>query len=373
MPDTDFSNVDPRALLAALMSDGGDDDAAAKTAALRGQGMQGSLLQATGDPGLAAMGKGVASAASTGLTTEERYGPESRRMRLMLGLTNAGARLTQQEGKDAASGERSAARIEAAATEADKARGFRGAEAEKDRVFRGEQGAADRASRESIAESSAAARWADIAARRAMAAEEKSARGGKPKSLGFKDRITLGNMASEIHAMDALIGSFRPEYAGGGPLGTLQAGVAQAAGGLGTRGMQEKTAWWADFNRLVDLPQRHALFGSALTPTEKASWESAKTIKPGTDPALLQRKLAEMMQIKKNVLQRLGDSMMEDEFDPEIISALTGGLIGGAQKPKAPPPGRPAPQPAPPSGPAPAAGGGSPKRVKVDANGNVIG
>jgi hypothetical protein len=136
-----------------------------------------------------------------------------------------------------------------------------------------------------------------------------------------------------VNALTNLESSFKPEFAGQGPAGGLLTQGYQMLGSAGSPAMQQQAAFWADFSRLIDLPQRNKVFGASLSVSEKASWEGAKNIKPGTDPALVRAKLAEMRGILATKLQNIGASLTEEGYDPEAIAKRTGGLTA---KPVAP-------------------------------------
>lgn len=155
----------------------------------------------------------------------------------------------------------------------------------------------------------------------------------KPKTqrpLQTGDKKTIDDLAGEINALSSLEGQFRPEFAGGGPLGGLATAAYQKIGSAGSSSMQRDAAFWADFSRLIDLPQRNAIFGASLSVGEKASWEGAKNIRPGTAPELVKAKLAEMRQILGRKLQNVGASLEAEGYDRDAIRERSGGLYGGA-------------------------------------------
>jgi hypothetical protein len=143
------------------------------------------------------------------------------------------------------------------------------------------------------------------------------------------EKNTLQEMTGEARALGALGQRFQPEFAGGGPLGGVATGVYQALGSMGTKGMQEDAAFWSDFQRLVDLPQRNAIFGASLTANEKSSWERAKNVSPKSDPDLVKKTLAEMQAISQRKVSEHGDALLAENFNPDAVRSLTGGLAGG--------------------------------------------
>jgi len=148
----------------------------------------------------------------------------------------------------------------------------------------------------------------------------------KERVLQTHDKDLLDSLTGEVNALSGLEGSFKPAFAGQGPAGGLLTQGYQVLGSAGTQSMQQQASFWSDFSRLIDLPQRNKVFGASLSAGEKSSWEGAKNIKPGTDPALVQRKLAEMKGILSTKLQNIGASLTEEGYDPDAIAKRTGGL-----------------------------------------------
>jgi hypothetical protein len=102
-----------------------------------------------------------------------------------------------------------------------------------------------------------------------------------------KAALEMGNNRTTLKM---LTDTFKPEYAGS--IGSvLQRKMGELAGGMAPQSTQDQTRWWADQAMFDELPKRHELFGSALTPTEKASW-SAATISPGMSPEKIKERLA---------------------------------------------------------------------------------
>lgn len=153
---------------------------------------------------------------------------------------------------------------------------------------------------------------------------------------GFKKDVDLSTaeskdfseLASEFRNMEQLKSRFRDEYAGKGLTGGAEQWLAGKLGSAGTRGQQEFAKFWADFARLVDLPQRNAIFGASLTETEKSSWEQAKNIKPGTDPAIVRQAFDDLMEIVKRRLSMRGEAAISRGVGAQEVGAATGGVVG---------------------------------------------
>lgn len=142
------------------------------------------------------------------------------------------------------------------------------------------------------------------------------------------ERVALVDMAGQAKTLEDLSARFKDEYAGHGPLGAIKVDAAQKAGSWASPADQEMGAFWADFSKFIDLPERNKTFGASLSAGEKSSWEGAKNIKPTSDPALIRKTLGKMHSIIQDKLGARAGALTAEGFNPEAISALTYGMAG---------------------------------------------
>jgi hypothetical protein len=161
--------------------------------------------------------------------------------------------------------------------------------------------------------------------------------------ISDSEKTSIESIRSEAEGAAKLANAFQPEFAGFGIAGGAPVDVANLFGSMAPEKYQKLTQFWADFNRLVDLPQRNAVFGASLSTGEKASWEGAKNIKPGVDPKVIQAKLAELTEIANRKMKGRRESMLAEGYEPAAVNALLPGDIatttmpsggGGAGDPK---------------------------------------
>lgn len=95
--------------------------------------------------------------------------------------------------------------------------------------------------------------------------------------------------------------------------------------GTGTDAAKKKAEWWNNWNRMYALVARHELFGSALTPTEKSSFQSA-TINPEMDLAQLESITNSMEKVLKAELDKqkgvLSSSGRYDQGEIDILGRV---------------------------------------------------
>lgn len=153
------------------------------------------------------------------------------------------------------------------------------------------------------------------------------------KSLTKGDRDSLEAFSTQASSAGELLGRFQDSYAGKGVVGSKGVEINQKLGSMASKEGQEEAAFWADFSKLIDLPERNKTFGASLTATEKSSWEGAKNIKPGADPKLVRAQLEKLQAIATKSMQRRGRSLAKDGYSAEAIEEFTGPL---ETKPPAP-------------------------------------
>jgi hypothetical protein len=153
-------------------------------------------------------------------------------------------------------------------------------------------------------------------------------------SSGDKDKFQ--ELTDAVTSIDGLASKFKDEYAGDSFLGGAKTTVGQVLGAAAPKPLQERTAFWADFKMLLDLPQRNKTFGSSLSASEKASWESAKNIREGADPSVVRSKFSELSQIAHRHLNARKESAIAEGYVPEAVEALsrTGGTTVPAVAPR---------------------------------------
>ena len=163
---------------------------------------------------------------------------------------------------------------------------------------------------------------------------------GKQAALTKGDRDELANLRAERDSFDGLLKKFKPEFAGMGPEADLKIAAANKFGTMAPKKLQDLREFWAEFNRLVDLPARNKVFGASLSAGEKASWEGAKNIKPTVDYESAKAHMDQLRGIVDSKLRLRGKSLSEDGYRPGAIEVYTGPLgesptpeLGGESEP----------------------------------------
>jgi hypothetical protein len=154
-----------------------------------------------------------------------------------------------------------------------------------------------------------------------------------PKALSHPEKEALASAFSDAASVKELLGTFKDGYAGGGLLGGANVAGAQTLGSWAPKDAQDAAKWWANFNRMVDLPQRNKVFGASLSAGEKASWEGAKNIRPGVDSSVAREALQKMSAILEGKAGAYADALKAEGYKPEAVDALSGGGNRGAKTP----------------------------------------
>lgn len=173
----------------------------------------------------------------------------------------------------------------------------------------------------------------DVAQLRALAAGNKE-RPTKP--LPGKEADTLAELNNAVKSISSVASKFQDKYAGQSIAGRGINWLGGMFGSAAPQSVQDQNEFWSAFEMLVNLPVRHEFFGSALTPTEKASWQAAQNITPGKDPEVVRRTFDWMLKTAQEKLDaRVGARTKEGVYSGDAIQALTpyAGQSGGAAAP----------------------------------------
>jgi hypothetical protein len=144
----------------------------------------------------------------------------------------------------------------------------------------------------------------------------------KPQALHADERKQLQEFTGNLENVNTLRSSFKDEYAGRGAAGALDVSAANTFGSWASRETQDLGKWWANYERMVNLPERFALFGASLTQGEKQAWDSARLVRPGADPKDVKEALTTMETIAKRKLGGLRESLIADRRQPAAIDAI---------------------------------------------------
>lgn len=157
----------------------------------------------------------------------------------------------------------------------------------------------------------------------------------KPLNLGDRDRLQA--LHGQARAADDLLSKFKDDYAGMGPVGGAVVSGGQMLGSWAPETVRARGEFWADFGKMVDLPERNATFGASLTEGEKRAWENAKNIKPGAPAKVVREQLEKMRKIAQDAARRRGRSLAKDGYSADAIEEFTGPLGLGPAAPAAAP------------------------------------
>jgi hypothetical protein len=155
----------------------------------------------------------------------------------------------------------------------------------------------------------------------------KDAQGGgvgaiKPQALQSTERTELQDYTSTVENISSLRKSFKENYAGRGAMGGLDVKAANAIGSWGSEDSQNLANWWADYEKMVNLPERFKVFGASLTAGEKEAWDSARRVRPGADSKTVKEALGKMEEIARKKVGGLRESLIADQRQPAAIDAI---------------------------------------------------
>lgn len=85
---------------------------------------------------------------------------------------------------------------------------------------------------------------------------------------------------------------------------------------------EEKAGWWSNYKQFYENPERHKLYGAALTPGEMRQWELANVTPSMTDKQI-REKLAIQADLSKKVMEYYKD-LQSTEYAPEFLDKVYG-------------------------------------------------
>jgi hypothetical protein len=144
--------------------------------------------------------------------------------------------------------------------------------------------------------------------------------------LASSQLASLSGAASDVDTAKRLLDGFNDQFAGHF---TETAGTVRNE--LGRRGITlggnlpdygPQAAWWADYQRFKNI-DRNALFGAALTATEKAEFEKA-TINPGMSAEQVRINLKRQADIVNTAMRRMVEPLVAQGRDTAEIEGAIG-------------------------------------------------
>lgn len=159
------------------------------------------------------------------------------------------------------------------------------------------------------------------------AARLKAAGGGykKPTDTAIKESRLVIEASQN---MKQIRDSFKDEFAKGdkgeGDWLPYEGDIVNFAGrrGWGSDEAKAQGTWWAAYQNLYELPQRNAMFGSALTESEKQAWKDAN-IDPNMSADVIKERLEVLQGIANNAMGTLA-GIQAEVYGPEYAYKVYG-------------------------------------------------
>ncbi len=195
---------------------------------------------------------------------------------------------------------------------------------------------------------------------------EKAGTGGKIPKLRQGDIKELQDLSATVGTIDSLQayldggGAFGAKEVMGIPVpGSRGLSNTLASYGIGKKEDLDAFAKKQEWSRMYDLAERNRLFGATLTPNEQKSWKEANPSTNMTD-AQIKAALPVMRKVFSHRLDKKVSGLTKEGYSGEAMADYAD--IPGVNTPALPPMA--------------GEGGGAPaqvKRIKVDAEGNIVG
>ncbi len=149
------------------------------------------------------------------------------------------------------------------------------------------------------------------ALRGTIAAMGKGGKGEGGKALPFAAVEKLSKKENVRDAYVDLAENFKDNFSGTPGIASVENMLGKFAPGITGKGDQAN--WWQNYQEQTNLV-RNALFGSALTATEKAAFD-AQNIVPGMAPSEIKRRLAQQAYIADQAYTKLVEASGRSGYD----------------------------------------------------------
>jgi hypothetical protein len=135
---------------------------------------------------------------------------------------------------------------------------------------------------------------------------------------------SLGENSLKYRGLVEGLANFKDEYTPGIKLiGDWNKWIASDFGKWASEEQKDMANWWRKYGREVAMNERHELFGSAFTDTEKKTWREID-ISPGMDPRDLRRALRNRQGVVKAALEKKIRGMSRASRSPLLIRDYAG-------------------------------------------------
>ena len=155
----------------------------------------------------------------------------------------------------------------------------------------------------------------------------------KYNSLSYTDITKISSIAENVQTsqefLDTWDDNFVNPYPGfipGG--GSFDQWVTNQLN-MGDAESQARANWWKNYQAKKNQI-RNALFGGALTRTEKTEFEKADITLEMTNPTTIKNNLARQAELAKKGWQRLSRALVLAGYDPNVVKSLSGDSIEAA-------------------------------------------
>lgn len=142
---------------------------------------------------------------------------------------------------------------------------------------------------------------------------------GKP--LPTASQKALGDAGAAYSSFSNLSSSWKPEF-GGKVSEMLAEGQNFLGRKLDSSAYADQAQWWQNYAEEKNKV-RHALFGSALTATEKTEFDKAN-ITPGMTSAIIESNLGKQRAAAERAARKMAQGLVKSKYDPEAVEAFLG-------------------------------------------------
>lgn len=144
------------------------------------------------------------------------------------------------------------------------------------------------------------------------------------RKITRKELEDLRSVSNAYNEQATVLGSYKPEYSGGGWGGRPAANLAaRFTPQLIGEESKDAARWWSEYQRFHEAVLRHELFGAALTGTEKQNWKDM-TISPNMTDEMIQDRLERQKTFLDNKARNYIETQAASNMPDELINTAFG-------------------------------------------------
>ncbi|MDB4044427.1 hypothetical protein N9470_02980 [Emcibacteraceae bacterium] len=142
----------------------------------------------------------------------------------------------------------------------------------------------------------------------------------KGKSIPTRAMTVYDTSSKALEVMINQMDGYEPDFANisNVPYANPALNYVATRGGIGSSDRKQEAAWWGNLNQFYTMPERHEMFGGALTKPEIASW-NASALNSNMDDYQIRHAMATRLHIMRNFANKKIAEGLAEGYSQETL------------------------------------------------------